>query len=111
MSLNDALRVLIRRGARPLPRTLAGLDERIADHPAECDWCPDIWCPESMRMAHARRILTRTPDPSPAPPPAPEALSGVVWAAPQAPEPKTPEPDPEPPYNPLLPPWRQGFKS
>lgn len=65
ISLNDALRLLVRRGSRPLPRTLGPLEARIVEHGAECEWCsPDITCPEMKRMEHARRGLAPEPAPT-----------------------------------------------
>jgi hypothetical protein len=64
ISLNDALRVLVRRGARPLPRTLGPLKARIDEHIVECEWCSDArGCPEVRRMEHARRCLVAEESP------------------------------------------------
>jgi len=60
VSLNDALRILIRRGALPLPTDLPTARRAIQTHVTDCPYCtPDhIGCPDghAYRAAYHRTV-------------------------------------------------------
>lgn len=75
ISLNDAARLLIRRGAAPCPPNEAAAKSAILAHWSECDGCDAqrIGCPEGRRLKTAYDqmvpLLTRGPTRLLPPPP------------------------------------------